>query len=256
MHETVMKKYLPIIVLVSMMVTGLTSCEEIEVTNNTFTFNVTFKHSRFIYVDIYPETNGFPYTAFVATLDDLENKGTRGLIDSVHAQLPDSCIYTRGSRLLFDNLKPGIEYYVCCYRMDNDLKPVYTKLVRYAFTTPLETYTPIDFTWSSRGDSVFVHPSNNNTYYWDYELKSIIKSEYKNEPWVYFFYQIAYYQTYDMMTYMVSAGESQDCVSDYIILTEGDTLCFMAAPYTVTTGYAPYPQVWYAVWENDNFRFL
>lgn len=247
-----MKKYVFLLVALAF----LTACDNFEVTDDSFTFNIYYKQATFICYDIYPQYNGIKYTSFVATLDDLERLHTHGLIDSIYSTMSDNQVYTKSQRMVISDLMPDTEYFMCGFYLDSNNKPIYS-LVKKAFYTPAIDLTEMEFEWEAQKDTIYVTPKGANNYYWSFFLKSIVDREYANNPNLAFFSELAYYSMYDMIQYVISSGKDSESVTDKLpSIQNNDTLYVLAAPFNLRTGYCPDPQIWLAIYENDSVKFL
>lgn len=242
--------------LISMLLLAvLTACEHYDVNDATFTFNVVYKQSTFMVYDVYPSVNGFEYTTFVCTLDELERLGTNGLIDSIYYTLNRATTYTKGRRTVLDDLKPGTEYFMCCFRLDSRHEPVY-QLVKKAFNTPAEEGLQIEVTASAKHDTVVLTPTTSQSYYWSYMRTDFVREAYNGDLLLGFYSELAYYENYNMLQYMVSIGESENAVFDYFPQSQwsnGDTLVVPVSPYNLRTGYCPPPNLLYMIYQDGTF---
>lgn len=233
----------------------LTACEHYDVNDATFTINVVYKQSTFAIYDVYPSVNGFEYTTFVCTLDELERLGTNGLIDSIYYTLNRATTYTKGKRTVLNNLKPDTEYFMCCFRLDSRHEPVY-QLVKKAFNTPAEERLTIDVTITAKHDTIVLTPTTSQSYYWSFSRRENIEDDYSGSMLYGFYNELAYYENYGMLQYMVCIGESEDAVFDYYQQSQwidGDTLMVGVSPYNLRTGYCPEPKILYMMYQDGTF---
>lgn len=242
--------------LISMLLVALlTACEHYDVNDTTFTFNLVYKQSTFAVYDVYPSVNGFEYTTFVCTLDELERLGTNGLIDSVYYTLNRATTYTKGKRTVLNDLVPGTEYFMCCFRLNSRHEPVY-QLVKKAFNTPAEEGLTIEVAVTAKHDTLVLTPTTSQSYYWSYSRADDIKDRDKSSILYGFYNELAYYENYNMLQYMVCIGESEDAVFDYYPQsqwTNGDTLVLAVSPYNLRTGYCPEPDMLYVMYQDGTF---
>ncbi|MCQ2346174.1 MAG: hypothetical protein MJZ82_05355 [Paludibacteraceae bacterium] len=235
------------------------SCQkQQDVTDMSFTFNVLYVNTTLIYYDIYPQFNGVEYTTFVVSSAELNDKGTRAVIDSVQARIDEDHVYCTGIRMMIEDLQPGTRYYICCYRMDNKRNPIYM-LIKHPVTTPIEKANDLTFEIAAEGSNLQILPSNSNdTYYWDYLTPEEADMEYMSNPLYYYYHMISYYETYEIMPHIVSQGpDKEDALLFYPNMEAGDTIIVMAGYYDVETRYAPEPYMWNAVYtDSASFRFV
>lgn len=232
------------------------SCDDFEVSDNSFTFNVFYKQANFICYEIYPQYNGIEYTTFVATLDALERLHTHGLIDSIYTELTDDKLYTKSTRQVVTDLQSDTEYFMCSFYMDSKHRPIYS-LVKKAFHTPAVEEVNMSFEWNCADKIVTIKPSDGHTYYWTFFMKKDVDMEYEANPSYAFYSELAYYETYGMTQYVVSSMDDEGLITDQCpSVVEGDTLYFVASPYNLRTGYCPVPEVWYGIYDPMQFDIL
>jgi len=255
-----MKTSFRITAVALLMIIGLAfvSCKKTEplTADNSFTFAVLQVSDNFIYCDVYPKYNDVNYTAFLISSDELNRQGTTAVIDSVQAQLTKDKIYNTAKRFLFSDLQAVARYYICCYRLDSRNHPIY-ELSKKPQSTVVPVENNFNVNYSAEGTVIKVHPTTNDSYYWDYELKSVVDKDFGGNPRNYYYYRIYYYQNYEILEYLISTGEDREDAADfYPNLQAGDTLYMTAGFYDKPSGYYAAPIVHYAIFnEAGTFDF-
>lgn len=245
-----LRLYLLTPVILVMMI--LSSCgNELDITDESMTFNVFYKQSTFICYDVYPQYNGFEYFTFVATLGSLEKLSSVGLIDSAFATISEADICTKSKRTIIRNLAPGTEYFMCCVYLNADHRPIYY-LLKKAFSTPAEDPFSTTFECYADRDTLVIHPSDATFYFPRCYSKKQIDTQYDRSPALAFYTDAANYSNYNLMDYFLFSGDLKVVPATEIpSLSEGDTICMLVSPYNIRTGYCPSPQIWYGVYREE-----
>lgn len=127
-------------------------------------------------------------------------------------------------------LQPETDYYFYIYLLDDKGNPL-TSLKKEQFRTGIKPVSDIRFDAKVTGSVVEIIPSNQDTYYWDYELKTVITDNYLGSPYLWFTALIEDYYEYDFIDARLSKENDSEDIGIYYNLQEGDTLQVACAGY-------------------------
>jgi len=226
------------------------SCQQkFVIPEEPFTVEITKVLSDAVWVDIIPVNNDFHYYVGVVTVKEFNMKyGTDDkLIAAADAELRETWEkiksvvpsgYDFYNTLLYQGsyvtkmplLEDDTEYYCFMFPYGDDSNPE-DKLMKVYFRTKAKIPTDISFSASLSGSVLTVTPTNDDTYYWDYELKSAVEKDYFGSPEFFYQYIISSYEEYGFIDNLLSKGQSTSDMSDYYELNSGDVF------YLVCSGY-------------------
>ncbi len=254
-------KILKITYLVSALIL-LSACKKEKVTSSTFDMSVSKIQSSAVWIDVIPENNDFYYrVGIVSVADYAKIESDAKFIANDYAEMLD--LYDTICELLGrDNVKsfeetmfevgaidgqrqmlqPETDYYLYAYRLDRKKKPIKT-LIKLPFKTVKKPVSDITFSLTANGSQLMVKPSNNDTYYWDHELKQNIDNNYFGSIYLCFSDIINTYYEYDFINSLLSQGNDSDDAAIYYPLSVGDTL------QVACVGYAGEPSSEYQFFE-------
>lgn len=240
----------------------LAACKKETVTSSTFDMSVSKIQSSAVWIDVIPENNDFYYRVGIASAADYAKfESDAKFIDNDYAETLE--LYNTICELLGrDNVKsleeamfevgaidgqrrmlqPETDYYLYAYRLNRKKKPIKT-LIKVPFKTVKKPISDITFALTANGSQLTVKPSNNDTYYWDHELKQNIDDDYFGSIYLCFSDIIDTYYEYDFINSLLSQGDDDDDVAIYYPLSVGDTL------QVACVGYAGEPSSKYQFFE-------
>ncbi len=240
----------------------LPSCKKETVTSSTFDMSVSKIQSSAVWIDVIPENNDFYYrVGIVSAADYAKYESDANFIDNDYAEmlkLYDTICELLGrdnvsslEETLFEvgaidgqrrMLQPETDYYLFAYRLNSKKKPIKT-LVKLPFKTVAKPVSDITFALTAQGTELMVTPSNNDTYFWDFELKQTVDDDYFGSIYYCFSDIIDNYYTYDFIDNLLSQGNDTTDWAYFYSLSEGDTL------QVACVGYAGEPSSEYAFFE-------
>ena len=239
------------ILLSGVILTLSSSCKKMsyEVSDSPFLIELKHIHSDAVFVDIIPESIDFHYYYDVVSEQDYARyPGDKALIDSTDACLKDIFAimqeYVEGS---FEDfwlrsgaiaeeyngltlLEPDTAYILYAYAYDENLVPL-DKLTKVNFKTPAKKVSDISFSVTLQGSTIVVTPSNDDSYFFEYEAVEEVKSNYGDNPHFWFESIVSFYESYDFMDNFISRGTDSEDMSIYYDLAPGDGF------YLFVTGY-------------------
>jgi len=241
-----MKKLL--IILFSLAV--LFSCKKVnqDISNNPFKITSHYVATSSVDLDVVPENNDFYWYYDVISVSDFNSKGTieaciketdkklkesyetyreAGLIDGPFCE---TMLY-RGSYIVSGiNLKSKENYIAYSYAYEEDG----TATNKYQ-TLKFQTYefipSDIKFSLSLTGSNLTFTPTNNDTYYCTYELKSIIDEDWGDYPFAFLYIDIFRTVQYGFFDFLEVSGTYTEDILEYLPLKEGDKFIVFVCGY-------------------------
>jgi len=212
-----------------------------------FEVNISRIESYRVWVDIFPKDEFLRYNLEVLTIDqwniyqtDQTYMDALGDILSSYTDEQFKMVTDEGAYLSAMAVDcPNTRYYLIITALDGR-KP--TQIRKVEFTTLEEHFSNFSLEADSitmTGDGLIsVSPEDTvDTYFWNYELKSVIDRDWYGSHLAWFYYDMEYYYQMDFFPDMLSKGKDSENFFkfyNYDAIEEGDTICLLAVGYDYT----------------------
>ncbi len=226
----------------------LTSCHKEKVDENTFMITPKVIKAHTATFEVVPITNEFYYEADALPLSTYQRLGERGVadlmmrytdslkavLDAQHIPYNNDYLYYKG---LFDctttyDLTASSPCIFFVMRLSKrTMEPIFP-LATYPFMTKEHIEREMSFDFDFRMDTLYVTPSADYPYVWDYVSKKELVEEYDNNPLYYLRTALSLYEEYGFIDEFISQGPEHENVREwYPNLQPGDSIYGIAVGY-------------------------
>lgn len=229
----------------------LFSCQKAvpEVSDRPFKITTHYTATTSAWLDVLPETNDFYWYIDAIPVSEFNAKGSveaciadtdkeiKELFEEylkgglVGGSFPESMLY-RGSFLTaFIPLENKTKYIAYAYAYEEDGTPT-NKYQTVQFQTNEYIASDMTFSISLKGSELTFIPSNDDPYFWSYELKSKLDEEW-DEEYQYNHHVLAAYNNiyYGFLDFLEMHGPHTEDASGYVKLKEGDKFIVFVSGY-------------------------
>lgn len=196
------------------------------------------------WVEVIPTTNDFYYSMDFVTVNYYSSFASdkdfiKHQLDSLHTYyerqgvddltFEEAMLYKGANIGIHFSLTPSTKYYVYAFSLDENGNPV-EKLHLEPFTTKDYVPSDIEFEMSMTGSLLTVIPSNNDQYFYDYDLKETVDASYYY-PSTFHRMTLFDYEEYGFMPGLADTGKSTSDFADFYYLEPGDRFYLTASGY-------------------------